>query len=334
MTTADVIVVGGGLSGLQACKSLGNCGLKVICVEGRDRVGGRTEAFDFQDWNIDLGGAYIGPTQHRLRRLAEEHNVQMKTVFAHGKRMVESGNKIHTYSGVVPYSMSIPALLDLDHMQRSLEVMAREVPVEAPWNAKNAKEWDGITAAAWRDSCLYTSACRNVFDIALRTLLCCEPSEVSLLYFLWYTHSAGGMDELIKDEGGAQEKTFIGGSMQLSVKMAAALPSNVQLLLSSPVQCITQDAKRVQVTLQSGKKVTASRIILAMSPPMIGKLQIEPRLSVNRQQLAQRMIMGCIFKTFVIYARPWWRELGYAGVVISNVGPGAFRLGGTENSTC
>jgi hypothetical protein len=43
---------------------------------------------------------------------------------------------------------------------------------------------------------------------------------------------------------------------------------------------------------------------------------------VSPDQLQQRMVMGSVFKTFMIYARPWWRDLGYAGIVLCDGGPG------------
>jgi len=67
--------------------------------------------------------------------------------------------------------MSLTSLLDLDQLTRSLERLCREVPVDAPWNAKRAREWDSMTAAAWRDKALYTENTRRVFDAACR--VCC-----------------------------------------------------------------------------------------------------------------------------------------------------------------
>ncbi|XP_072363798.1 amine oxidase [flavin-containing] B-like [Scyliorhinus torazame] len=69
----DVVIIGGGLSGLSAAKLLTERGLKVMVLEARDRVGGRTYTVQGPEFQyVDLGGAYVGPTQNRILQLAKE----------------------------------------------------------------------------------------------------------------------------------------------------------------------------------------------------------------------------------------------------------------------
>uniref|UniRef100_A0A8C9F4R5 monoamine oxidase n=1 Tax=Pavo cristatus TaxID=9049 RepID=A0A8C9F4R5_PAVCR len=73
----DVIVVGGGISGLSAAKLLTESGLNVVLLEANDRVGGRTFTVkNKQVKYVDLGGAYVGPTQNRLLRLSKELGIE------------------------------------------------------------------------------------------------------------------------------------------------------------------------------------------------------------------------------------------------------------------
>uniref|UniRef100_A0A3Q2CV34 monoamine oxidase n=1 Tax=Cyprinodon variegatus TaxID=28743 RepID=A0A3Q2CV34_CYPVA len=64
-------------AGLSAAKLLKASGLNPVVLEARDRVGGRTFTVRNKEtkW-VDLGGAYVGPTQNRILRLAKEYGIK------------------------------------------------------------------------------------------------------------------------------------------------------------------------------------------------------------------------------------------------------------------
>jgi monoamine oxidase len=70
---ADVCVVGAGYAGLAAAYRLKQAGAKVIVVEARNRVGGRslTAGLKGGGW-VDFGGQWVGPTQDRFYALIKE----------------------------------------------------------------------------------------------------------------------------------------------------------------------------------------------------------------------------------------------------------------------
>ena len=57
----------------------------------------------------------------------------------------------------------------------------------------------------------------------------CEPEDVSFLHVLFYAHSAGGFDDLIGTDGGAQQDRFVGGSQRLALGLAERLGDAVRL---------------------------------------------------------------------------------------------------------
>ena len=65
-------MVGAGLSGLLTARGLARHGVDVTVLEAADRVGGRTYAESIGRGTFDLGGQWIGPTQHRMTALAAE----------------------------------------------------------------------------------------------------------------------------------------------------------------------------------------------------------------------------------------------------------------------
>ena len=47
-----------------------------------------------------------------------------------------------------------------------------------------------------------------------------EPADLSVLHVLFYAASAGGWDDLLDSEGGAQQDRIVGGSQLISLRMA------------------------------------------------------------------------------------------------------------------
>src|SRR5689334_12809545 len=74
----DVVVVGAGLSGLQAAYSAQQAGLSVAIVEARDRVGGKTWSVPLASGRgfADLGAAWVNNnTQKRIARYMKQFNL-------------------------------------------------------------------------------------------------------------------------------------------------------------------------------------------------------------------------------------------------------------------
>jgi monoamine oxidase len=76
---ADAIVVGAGLAGATAARQLARAGYGVLVLEARDRLGGRGFARHFagESDELDYGGSWITPWQHRIRALCDAHGVPL-----------------------------------------------------------------------------------------------------------------------------------------------------------------------------------------------------------------------------------------------------------------
>jgi monoamine oxidase len=55
----DVAIVGGGFAGVTAARECALRGRRVVVLEARDRLGGRTWSADWDGWHVEYGGAWV-----------------------------------------------------------------------------------------------------------------------------------------------------------------------------------------------------------------------------------------------------------------------------------
>jgi monoamine oxidase len=326
--SADVVVVGAGLAGLSAARTLTAAGRSVVVLEARDRVGGRTLNHPLPGGHVgDLGGTWIGPTQNAVAALADELGL---ATFA----QVDNGNAVYYRSGLrTTYPSGGPTggappdptiLADLVAVIELIDQMSTQVPVDAPWTASSAEDWDSQTLDTWLREHTTSPETRKVASAAFEALFGGEAREVSLLYALWYVACAGDrnnpgtFERLIDVQGGAQERRFVDGAQSLSLRMAAQLGSRVQL--STPVRQITQTAGGVQV-VSDRLTVQAARAIVAIPPTLAARIQYDPPLPAARDHYTQRSPQGALIKVEAFYDTPFWRDAGLTGAVVSDTGP-------------
>jgi monoamine oxidase len=156
-------------------------------------------------------------------------------------------------------------------------------------------------------------------DLATELVFGAKPEELSLLYFLFYLESGGGLDSLTEFEGGAQQDHFVGGSQQLCELLAERLDGAVRR--SHPVTAVEQHGEGVVLRTEDGGEVHARHAIVAVSPTLAGRWHWARPLPPDRDALAQRMPMGAYMKIVVAYDRAWWRDANLSGIGYADTGP-------------
>ncbi|CAO2624393.1 Amine oxidase [flavin-containing] B [Lemmus lemmus] len=311
----DVIVVGGGISGMAAAKLLHDSGLSVVVLEARDRVGGRT--YTIRNKNVkyvDLGGAYVGPTQNRILRLAKELGLETYKVNEVERLIHHVKGKSYPFRGPFPAVWNPITYLDHNNLWRTMDEMGDEIPSDAPWKAPLAEEWDSMSMKELLDKICWTKSAKQLATLFVNLCVTAETHEVSALWFLWYVKQCGGTIRIISTTNGGQERKFVGGSSQVSERIMELLGDRVKL--ERPVVHIDQNGENVVVETLNHEIYEAKYAISAI-PPILGmKIHYSPPLPMLRNQLITRVPLGSVIKCIVYYKEPFWRKKDFCGTMV------------------
>lgn len=319
----DVVVVGAGLAGLSAARALHEAGASVKVLEARDRVGGRVLSHPLESGSVvDLGAQWLGPGQDRMLALAKELGLTTFPQRHSGDKVLWLDGKRSSYKGEIP-SLPLLGLLDLDRAIKKLEALCQKVPLDAPQLAPEAAAWDSMTVETWLRDSVFTESARTLMRIGVEAIFSAEPAELSFLHFLWVLHSGGGLMKLTAIREGAQETRVLEGCQSFATGLLARLGAE-RVRLGAPVHRIDQEGQgdEAGVTLHHTDGTTRGRYgILALPPPLAGRIEYRPQLPARRDQLTQRMPMGSVCKLIVVYKNPFWLDRGQSGEAVCDEGP-------------
>jgi monoamine oxidase len=322
----DAVVVGGGLSGLAAAKTLVAAGKSVAVLEARERAGGRVHNISTPKLGVtlDAGAEFIGPTQTRIASLAREHGVASVPTYNEGDSVFWNSGERST----MPSALGVP--IDPATPEAALALAQLEVqgylnfPVGEPWKHPDAAYLDSITWKQWLEERSMTPAARMLLGLASSAALSVEADELSALYFFNYVAAAGdeanpgSLIRLLSTSGGAQERLFVGGAALIPLRMAAALGDRV--IYNAAVRAISWADSVATVSSDAGT-LRARKVIVAMSPAISGDIDYSPGLPAARTGLHAGYQMGAISKFAAVYSEPFWRAKGLSGQVIGNGEP-------------
>lgn len=134
---------------------------RVIILEARDRVGGRTLTTTVMDLvpssgflgcpSIDLGGQWVGPNQPRVLRLIEEFGLVLKEQVYPEKQYgsIEGLEALVECVGYDNPPLDEVAAAEFKGFISSLEALLEHIDPAAPWDHPNAEEFDNISVAEY-----------------------------------------------------------------------------------------------------------------------------------------------------------------------------------------
>ncbi|TDN44311.1 monoamine oxidase [Curtobacterium flaccumfaciens] len=297
----DVVVVGAGVAGLAAARALALGGQRVVVLEARDRIGGRTWTDSTLGVPVDLGASWIhGVDGNPLWALAPRFGIDT-VEFTVGSFQFD-GRPIawHGPSGArLSAADAASFVADLHTVDAALDTVVAHAPPPSTYAAAvdtvlRSLQWQGDRAARVREYMAHRSE-----D------LCGAPVTVLDAHGLEEEHVPG--DEVV----------FPGGYGQY----AEALSAGLDVRLSSVVRSVSQSDTDVVVGLADGWSITAQHVVVTVPLGVLqaGDVTFDPPLSDPVAGAVGRLGMGAYDKVFLRFPSRFWddwviRQQGSAGV--------------------
>ncbi|KAI9738142.1 MAG: hypothetical protein M1818_005571 [Claussenomyces sp. TS43310] len=314
----DVIVIGAGLSGLQAAHDVLKAGLSYAILEARDRVGGKVWSKPAEKGWVDLGAAWVNDTnQSKVWALGQKLGLEFVEQLTVGNCVMQEGRdniSLFLY-GETPKFVANDQK-DLVRVRDLFEQLCHTIDIRRPVGHDSLTLQDFMLEQDAGSTALSTVA------IWTRAMLGVEPSELSALYFLDYCKSGGGLMQMRSDrKNGGQYLRCTTGMGSLPNGLASLLdPASVHL--NSPVSAITQgNHGRVTVTTRDGSQHLAKKVICSIPTPLYKEIKFIPALPVDKFKMSESTSLGYYAKMILVYGRNWWKESGFCGLSQSFIGP-------------
>jgi len=272
-TDYDVIVVGGGFSGVTAARDCQKNGLRTLLLEAKSRVGGRTFDTQFRGHHVELGGTWVHWTQSAVWSEIMRYDFEIEqTAGAVPEQMIVVDGAKHTAFATTDRISEVVGGIN-SYFADSGRVWER--PYDAAYCWKEIASRDGMSAADRLKEVSLSPLQRRFLIPLVEAMGHCPFDQASYVEMLHMY--ALGLNTWTTAVDSLSRYKLRAGTGALARKIAA--DGKAEIRLNSPVRRIEQRNDVVVVTPQSGGAVSARAVVLALPARVLANVEFVPGLS-------------------------------------------------------
>ena len=313
LNKSDVIVIGAGLSGLNAALLLESAGLNVKVLEGRNRIGGRVESLRNIPGNPEVGGTAFGPGYARLVDAANKYGVGLiditptipyffdRTLYLRNQFIENEAWPTHPLNPFPEQFAKLPPYSYFNALMGGINPLETAADWVNPANAS--------LDISLHDWLMQMGQSEATIELAYNTNPTHGTSahDVSALLVMFATRFAGQQMALTKSNP-IKGYTAEGGNQAIPEAMANALKNEVQL--QTAVVGIRSNDDGVEVYTADGTVHRADRVISSLPCSVLRRVRIDPMLT-GRQGLGVKTLNSqLINQIHIVPKTPFWEQDG------------------------